>query len=115
MSAKKKDDKNRWRNLTVAFRMSPEEKMELEKRIKLLGFQTKREYIAQALLKSQVVAYGNPLMFVTFRKELQGILMELKRISSTDEIDEELFTSIRTMLEILESFQKEKTSDESKE
>ena len=37
MSQKKKDDKNRWRNLTVAFRVSPEENEELNMRVKLSG------------------------------------------------------------------------------
>jgi hypothetical protein len=32
MSEKVKDDKNRWRNKIVAFRMSPEESEELDKR-----------------------------------------------------------------------------------
>ncbi|SFL47894.1 hypothetical protein SAMN05216390_13314 [Lachnospiraceae bacterium KH1T2] len=32
MSQKVKDDKNRWRNKSVAFRMSPEEAEELDKR-----------------------------------------------------------------------------------
>ena len=31
MSEKKKDDKNRWRNKTIAFRGSPEEAAELDK------------------------------------------------------------------------------------
>ena len=29
MSEKNRDDKNRWRNVTIAFRMSPEENEEL--------------------------------------------------------------------------------------
>ena len=35
---------------------------------------------------------------------LKKILEELKRINDVSEIDEELFTPIRTMLEVLESF-----------
>ena len=31
MSEKNRDDKNRWRNVTIAFRMSPEENEELNK------------------------------------------------------------------------------------
>ena len=30
MSEKNRDDKNRWRNVTIAFRMSPEENEELK-------------------------------------------------------------------------------------
>ena len=44
------------------------------------------------------------MMLVSMRKELKEILEELKRINDVSEIDEELFTPIRTMLEVLESF-----------
>ena len=33
MSEKNRDDKNRWRNVTIAFRMSPEENEELNNKI----------------------------------------------------------------------------------
>ena len=44
------------------------------------------------------------MMLVNFRKELYGILGELERLKEASEMDEELFTPIRTMLEILEAF-----------
>lgn len=44
------------------------------------------------------------MMLVNFRRELYGILEELERLEEASEIDEELFTPIRTMLEILEAF-----------
>ena len=33
MSEKNRDNKNRWRNVTIAFRMSPEENAELDLRV----------------------------------------------------------------------------------
>lgn len=65
MSQKKKDDKNRWRNVTVAFRVSPEENAELNMRVRLSGAETKQEYIIQNVLHQEVIAKGNPLMLVT--------------------------------------------------
>lgn len=56
MSQKKKDDKNRWRSLTIAFRVSPEENEELNMRVKLSGAETKQEYIIQSVLHQQVIA-----------------------------------------------------------
>lgn len=47
MSEKNRDDKNRWRNVTIAFRMSAEENKELNNRVKLSGFRTKQHYIIQ--------------------------------------------------------------------
>ena len=102
MSEKNRDDKNRWRNVTIAFRVSPEENEELNNRVKLSGFRTKQEYIIQSVLHQKMVAIGNPLMFLQFRQNLQRIEEELKRIGKASEMDEELLTPIRSMLEILE-------------
>lgn len=104
MSEKNRDDKNRWRNVTIAFRVSPEENEGLNNRVKLSGLRTKQEYIIQSVLHQKVVAIGNPLMFLQFRQNLQRIEEELKRIGKASEIDEELLTPIRSMLEILEGF-----------
>lgn len=104
MSEKNRDDKNRWRNVTIAFRVSPEENEELNNRVKLSGLRTKQEYIIQSVLHQKMVAIGNPLMFLQFRQNLQRIEEELKRIGKASEIDEELLTPIRSMLEILEGF-----------
>lgn len=104
MSEKNRDDKNRWRNVTIAFRMSPEENEELNNRVRLSGFRTKQDYIIQSVLHQKVVATGNPLMLVQFRQNLQRIEQELKRIEKASEMDEELLTPIRSMLEILEGF-----------
>lgn len=104
MSEKNRDDKNRWRNITVAFRMSPEENEELTRRVKMSGCRTRQEYIIQSVLHQKVVATGNPLMLVSFRQNLQHIEAELERLQNAGDMDPELLTPIRTMLEILEAF-----------
>ena len=101
MSEKNRDNKNRWRNVTIAFRMSPEENAELDLRVKLCGYQTRQEYIIESVLHQKVTAVGNPLMLVQFRKQLRGIEEELKRLTTLEDADEELFTPIRTMLEMV--------------
>ena len=105
MSEKNRDAKNRWRNVTVAFRMSPEENEELTKRVNMSGCRTRQEYIIQSVLHQKVVAIGNPLMLVSFRRNLQHIETELGRLQNAGDMDQELLTPIRTMLEILEAFQ----------
>lgn len=104
MSAKNLDPKGRLRSETIAYRCSPAERKELDKRWKLLGYATKQDYVLDSVLYNKVTAKGNPMMLVNFRKELYGILGELERLEDASEIDEELFTPIRTMLEILEAF-----------
>ena len=104
MSEKNRDKHNRWRTETVAFRVSPEEYEALTNRIKLSGFRTKQEYLIQSALEQKVTAVGNPLMLVQFRQQLARIEPELQRINEVSEIDEELFTPLYTMVEILDAF-----------
>jgi K+-sensing histidine kinase KdpD len=111
MSKKVKDDKNRWRNKIVAFRMSPEENEELDRRYRLLGYRTKQDYIIEAVLKGKVTAMGNMQMIYQFRRSLEEILSELQRLKTCEEMSEDLMTPIRTMLEIMEAI---KEKDESK-
>ena len=49
MLAKRKDDKNRWRNKTVAFRVSPEENDLINTQVALSGL-SKQDYIVKRLL-----------------------------------------------------------------
>ena len=104
MSAKNLDQKGRYRSETIAYRCSPAERKELDKRWKLMGYLTKQDYVLDAVLHNKVTAKGNPQMLVNFRKELYYIISELERINEASEIDEELFTPINTMLEILQAF-----------
>lgn len=110
MSEKIRDKKGRWRNKTVAFRMSPEEALELDDRVRLVGARTKQDYIVESVLYQRIVAKGTPMMLVQFQKDLLKIEEGLMRLNSIDEMDEELLTPIRTMLEILEAFKNEKES-----
>ena len=104
MSAKNLDSKGRYRSETIAYRCSPAERKELDKRWKLMGYPTKQDYVLDAVLHNKVTAKGNPQMLVNFRKELYIIISELERINEASEIDEELFTPVNTMLEILQAF-----------
>lgn len=105
MSAKVYDRKGRRRTETIAFRLSLAERKELDDRVKLSGYQTKQDYIINSLLYQRIQAVGNPLMLTKFKLHLMKICEELERIQAVDELNDELFTPIRTMLEILESFQ----------
>ena len=57
MSLKNRDNKNRWRNKTVAFRVSPEEDEQIEAAVRLSGL-TKQDYITRRLLEKDVVVIG---------------------------------------------------------
>ena len=53
-------------------------------------------------------------MLVQFRKQLRGIEEELKRLTTLEDADEELFKPIRTMLEILNAFAEERNYERRK-
>ena len=113
MSKKNKDEHNRLRSRTIAFRMSPEEEAELNQRVKLMGYRTKQDYLIEAVLHNEVRAVGNALMLVQFRHVLTRIEEELVRISNRSELDEELLTPIRSIQEILTAFENGKAADTS--
>ena len=79
MSVKNLDRHNRWRNKTVAFRVSPDEDREIETAVRLSGL-TKQDYITRRLLCRDVVVQGNPRVYKALRNELAAVLEELERI-----------------------------------
>ena len=76
MSAKNLDTHNRWRNKTVAFRVSPEENKQIDAAVRLSGL-TKQDYITKRLLCRDVVVQGNPRVYKALRNELAAVLEEL--------------------------------------
>ena len=59
MSAKNVDRHNRFRNITVGFRVSPEEQAELNRAVALSGL-SKQEYCYRRCMERDVVVQGNP-------------------------------------------------------
>lgn len=81
MSLKNRDDHNRWRNKTVAFRVSPEEDKQIETYVRLSG-PTKQDYITRRLTHRDIVVQGNPRVFKALRNQLADVLSELQRIEA---------------------------------
>ena len=57
MSLKNRDDHNRWRNKTIAFRVSPEEDKQIETYVRLSGL-TKQDYITRRLTHKDIVVHA---------------------------------------------------------
>lgn len=106
MSAKNRDNHKRWRNKTVAFRVSPEEDKQIETAVRLSGL-TKQDYITRHLLCRDVVVQGNPRVYKALRNELAAVLDELKRIEAGKTIDDELLDIIELITEILYGLKEE--------
>ena len=87
MSVKSLDSKGRWRNNTVAFRMSPQENDELDIRVKLSGL-TKQDYLINRALEKEIIVNGNPKVYIALKKSLEQVLNELKAIDKNNPSDE---------------------------
>lgn len=100
MSLKNRDDHNRWRNKTVAFRVSPEEDKQIETYVRLSGL-TKQDYITRRLTHRDIVVQGNPRVFRALRNQLADVLSELQRIEAGGEVNDELLDVIEMIADIL--------------
>ena len=100
MSLKNRDNKNRWRNKTVAFRVSPEEDEQIETAVRLSGL-TKQDYITRRLLCRDVVVQGNPRVYKALRNEMAAVLEELRRIEAGSGVDDELLDTIELIAAIM--------------
>ena len=106
MSLKNRDEHNRWRNKTVAFRISPEEDDLLEKFVRLSGL-TKQDYITRRLLCKDVVVQGNPRVYKALRDQLAAVLDELGRIEAGQKIDDDLVDTIDMIAVIMNGMKEE--------
>ena len=106
MSAKNRDKHNRWRNITVGFRVSPEENELLNRAVALSGL-PKQEYCYRKCMNRDVVVQGNPRVFKALRNQLAEVLTELQRIDSESEVDEDLLDVIEMIADILGGLKEE--------
>lgn len=93
MSAKTLDRKGRWRNKTVAFRVSREEDEQIETAVRLAGL-TKQDYIIKRLQEKEIVVVGNPRVYKALKNELARVIVELKRIETGGNVSDELLETI---------------------
>lgn len=106
MSAKNLDNHNRWRNKTVAFRVSPEEDEQIETAVRLSGL-TKQDYITRRLMCREVVVQGNPRVYKALRNEFAAVLAELQRIEAGGGADGELLDTIRLIASIMDGMRED--------
>lgn len=106
MSLKNVDRKNRWRNKIVAFRVSPEEDVQIEIAVKLSGL-TKQDYIIRRLQCKDVVVQGNPRVYKALRDQLATVLEELRRIEAGSKMDDELLSTINLIAVTLDGMKED--------
>ena len=101
------DYKGRWRNKTIAFRMSEEEGKLLDTQVRLSGL-TKQDYIIRRLLCRDIVVQGNPRVYKALRNQMTDIYEELKRLEQCSGENEELLYIIQLIAETMNGLREEK-------
>lgn len=94
------DCKGRWRNKTVAFRVSEEEAKLIDTQVALSGL-TKQDYIVRRLQCLDVVVQGNPRVYKALRNQMADIYEELKSLEHCSEANDELLYTIQMIAEIM--------------
>lgn len=94
------DCKGRWRNKTVAFRVSEEEAKLIDTQVALSGL-TKQDYIVRRLQCRDVVVQGNPRVYKALRNQMADVYEELKRLERCSEANDELLYTIQLIAETM--------------
>ena len=111
MSTKNLDNHKRWRNITVGFRVSPEENELINKAVALSGL-PKQEYCYRKCLNRDVIVQGNPRVYKALRNELREVLAQLQRIEAGNSVDEDLLSVIELIAVTMNGLKGEDANDE---
>ena len=106
MSVKNRDEQNRWRNITVGFRVSPEENERINTAVALSGL-SKQEYCYRRCVGREIVVQGNPRVYKALKTQMTEILSELKRMESGAALSNETLANIRLIAEIMNGMKEE--------
>lgn len=101
MSAKNVDKHNRFRCITVGFRVSPEENEHINTAVALSGL-SKQEYCYRRCLDREIVVQGNPRVYKALKDQLVAVLDELRRINAGSLMDDDLLEDINLIARILQ-------------
>jgi predicted secreted protein len=104
---KKLDNKGRWRNKLVGFRVSEEEAKRIDDCVALSGL-SKQDYIIRKLECRDVVVQPNPRVYKALRNKMDEIYGELKRLEYGSEVNEELLYTIQLIAETMNGLQQKK-------
>lgn len=101
MSAKNVDKHNRFRCITVGFRVSPEENENINTAVALSGL-SKQEYCYRRCLCREIVVQGNPRVYKALKDQLAAVLDELQRINAGSLMDDDLLEDINLIARVLQ-------------
>lgn len=111
MSAKNVDRHNRFRNITVGFRVSPEEQAELNRAVALSGL-SKQEYCYRRCMERDVVVQGNPRVYKALKNQMVDVLAELQRIEAGNNVSDDLLNIIELITVTMDGLKGDVANDE---
>ena len=100
MSAKNRDEHNRWRNITVGFRVSPEENEQLNEVVALSGL-PKQEYCYRRCMQRDIVVHPNPRVYKALKTTMEKILSQLQRLSDAGGVTDEMRDTLTLLIATL--------------
>ena len=111
MSAKNVDRHNRFRNITVGFRVSPEEQAELNRAVALSGL-SKQEDCYRRCMERDVVVQGNPRVYKALKNQMADMLAELQRIEAGNNVSDDLLNIIELIAVTMDGMKGDVANDE---
>lgn len=109
MSSKNRDNKGRWRSKTVAFRVTPEENMQIDTFASLSGM-TKQDYIIHRLTNRDVVVMGNPRVHKALKRYMEQMIQEFMRFSDATQLPQETVNVLEYLTRIYDGMKTEGTN-----
>ena len=106
MSEKVRDRKNRWRAITVAFRISAEENELLNRKVYICGI-TKQQYIIGRLLEDKVRIVVNRKVLNRLSERLEALNTTIQTALQTGTIDDISTDELKFILNLLKEIQRE--------
>ena len=106
MSAKNVDQHNRFRSITVGFRVSPEENEQINRAVALSGL-PKQEYCYRRCLNRDITVIPNPRVFKALYQDMASILKELQRIGQGENRRQELLEDIALITKMMSDIKEE--------
>ena len=98
---KKKNEKNRTRNVIMNFRVSPKEKELIEARIAMTGL-SKSEFFIESCIYQTILVRGNIRTFHEIKTRMRGIAEAIAENPKIEDLEPELIVSMKTILEIMD-------------
>ena len=106
MSARNVDKHNRFRCITVGFRVSPEEHEHINKAVAMSGL-SKQEYCYRRCLGRDIVVQGNPRVYKALKEQLAAVHEELQRVGRCTDVTPEFLEELHFMGTILGGMREE--------